>query len=280
MGITSVLVHVDNSNRIEGRVAVAIDLVKTHEAHLAAIYAMPNPLILLYGAGEYVSAEMIESQLELAREGAASAKARFEKQLENSGLSAEWREAEGYPADVVSLNAKHADIAIVGQTDPDDPQGYPNPGLPAEVALSAGRPILVVPYIGAQQKMGRNVVVAWNGSREATRAVNDALPILERAEKVTVLAVNPDKKGGGDHGDIPSADIALHLARHGVKAEAAQTVSNDIDVGDVILSRMSDLGADLVVMGAYGHSRVRELIIGGATRDLLRHMTIPVLMSH
>ncbi len=91
--------------------------------------------------------------------------------------------------------------------------------------------------------------------------------------------MNP-RSGGSDHGDIPSADIALHLARHGVRAEASQTVSNDIDVGDILLSRLSDLGADLVVMGAYGHSRMRELMMGGVTRDLLRHMTIPVLMSH
>ncbi len=137
----------------------------------------------------------------------------------------------------------------------------------------------MVPYIGARQEMGRNVLVAWNGSREATRAVNDALPILERADKVTVLAVNPGKNGN-DHGDIPSADIALHLARHGVKAEASQTVSDELEVGSIILSRISDLGADLVVMGAYGHSRMRELMMGGVTRDLLRHMTVPVLMSH
>lgn len=96
---------------------------------------------------------------------------------------------------------------------------------------------------------------------------------------MTILAVDP-RDGGADHGDVPSADIALHLARHGVKAEAAQTVSNDIEVGDVILSRISDLGADLVVMGAYGHSRMLELMMGGVTRDLLRHMTVPVLMSH
>ena len=279
MGITSVLVHVDDSKHIERRVAVAIDLAATHKAHLAAIYAMPDPLIFPYAAGEFVSPEIIESRLKLAREFAASAKSRFEKQIERSGLNAEWREAEGYPADVVSLNAKYADIAIVGQPDPDDLQGYPNPGLPAEVALNAGRPILAVPYIGALQEIGRNVLVAWNGSREATRAVNDALPILERAEKVTVLAVNP-QKSDSDHGDIPSADIALHLARHGVKAEASQTVSGEMEVGDVILSRLSDLGADLAVMGAYGHSRMRELLMGGVTRELLKHMTVPVLLSH
>ena len=185
----------------------------------------------------------------------------------------------GYASDVVSLNAKYVDLAIVSQADPDDAESYPNPGLPAEVALEAGRPVLVLPYIGAGKTLGKNVMVAWNGSREATRAVNDALPLLERAVKVSVLAVNP-RDGGGDHGDVPSADISLHLARHGVKTEATQTVSNEIDVADVILSRIADTGCDLLVMGAYGHSRMRELMMGGVTRDILKHMTVPLLLSH
>jgi nucleotide-binding universal stress UspA family protein len=279
MSIKDVLVHVDNSAQIDSRLDVAVGLARTHDAKLAAIYAIPEPFISLYASDGYVPADLIETQTERALERAAAAKKSFEERMGRIGMEAEWREAEGYAASVISLNARYADLTVVGQTHPDDPRNYPNPGLPAEVALGAGRPILVVPYIGAQQEIGRNVLVAWNGSREATRAVNDALPILERADKVTVLAVNP-RKGGGDHGDVPSADIALHLARHGVKAEASQTVSDDVDVGDILLSRLSDLGADLVVMGAYGHSRMRELMMGGVTRELLRHMTVPVLMSH
>ncbi len=279
MSIKNILIHVDDSGQVEGRLDVAVALARTHDAHLAAIYAIPEPFIPPYADGGYVPADLIESQAERSRERAAAARTRFEEHLGRVGMESEWREAEGYAADVISLNAKYADLTVVGQANPDDPQNYPTPGLPAEVALGAGRPVLVVPYVGTSHEVGKNVLVAWNGSREATRAVNDALPILERADKVTVLAVNP-RSGGSDHGDVPSADIALHLARHGVKAEAAQTVSNDIDVGDIILSRISDLGADLAVMGAYGHSRMRELMMGGVTRDLLRHMTIPVLMSH
>lgn len=279
MSIKNILIHIDDSGQVDSRLDVAVALARTHDAHLAAVYAVPEAFIPPYADGGYVPADLIESQAERAREQAAAARTRFEEHMGRVGMESEWREAEGYAADVVGLNAKYADLTVVGQADPDDPKNYPNPGLPAEVALGAGRPVLVVPYIGTSQEVGKNVLVAWNGSREATRAVNDALPILERADKVTVLAVNP-RSGGSDHGDVPSADIALHLARHGVKAEAAQTVSSDIDVGDVILSRISDLGADLAVMGAYGHSRMRELMMGGVTRDLLRHMTIPVLMSH
>jgi nucleotide-binding universal stress UspA family protein len=279
MSFKDILVHVDDSAEVDSRLGAAVGLARTHDAHLTAIYAIPDPFISLYAGDGYVSAELIESEAERARERATEAKKRFDECMDRLGMEAEWREAGGHAADVVGLNAKYADLTVVGQANPNNPENYPNPGLPAEVALGAGRPILVVPYIGAQQEIGRNVLVAWNGSREATRAMSDALPILERADKVTVLAVNP-RKGGGDHGDVPGADIALHLARHGVRAEASQTVADDIDVGDILLSRLSDLGADLVVMGAYGHSRMRELMMGGATRDLLRHMTVPVLMSH
>ncbi len=145
--------------------------------------------------------------------------------------------------------------------------------------MTSGRPVLVVPYIGPGKSVATHVLVGWNASREATRAVNDAIPLLQRAKKVTVLAVDPE--GGTEgHGEVPSADISLHLARHGIKVEAAQTVTGDIDVGDALLSRASDLGADLIVVGAYGHSRMREFILGGVTRHLLQHMTVPILISH
>lgn len=279
MGLKNVLVHVDNSKRCAARLEAAIRLARTHDAHLTGIYAIPHPYIPPYMTAGYIPAEFIEEQAGRAREDANRARDDFLEQTAHADIEAEWRVSEGYAAEVVGLNARYADLTVVGQSDPDNPDEYADVDLPAEVALSAGRPILVVPYIGIGKTLGKTVMVAWNGSREATRAVNDALPILERADKVSVIAVNPQKDSGA-HGDIPSADISLHLARHGVKAEAAQTVSAELDVGAVILSRVADSGTDLVVMGAYGHSRMRELMLGGVTRDLLHHMTVPVLMSH
>jgi nucleotide-binding universal stress UspA family protein len=147
------------------------------------------------------------------------------------------------------------------------------------VLLASGRPLLAVPYAGQFERVGDRVLVAWNASREATRAVNDALPLLRGATIVTVLAVNP-KHGIEGHGDVPAADIVLHLARHGVKAEAAHTIANDISEGDALLSYAADLGADLIVAGGYGHSRARETVFGGVTRTLLEEMTVPMLLSH
>ncbi len=119
------------------------------------------------------------------------------------------------------------------------------------------------------------MLVAWNGTREAARATHDALPFLTQADKVVVLGVSAS---GEDH--IPGADLSTHLARHGVSVEIHNREANDVSVGDAILNAASDYGADLLVIGAYGHSRLRELVLGGVTRHLLRHMTIPVLMSH
>jgi nucleotide-binding universal stress UspA family protein len=119
--------------------------------------------------------------------------------------------------------------------------------------------------------------VAWNAGREASRAVNDALPLLTRAKVVRILAINPDRTG--EHGEEVGADVALHLARHGVNADVS-VVGSDIGDADMLLSQVSDFGADLIVMGAYGHSRARELILGGMTRHVLHHMTVPVFMSH
>ncbi len=147
------------------------------------------------------------------------------------------------------------------------------------LVMSAGRPALVIPYIGAPEGFGRTVTLAWDAGREAARTVADAMPLLERAEQVHVLAVNP-RSGISGHGEEPGADIALHLARHGITAEVNHTHAQDVGVGDAILSWLSDSGSDLLVMGAYGHSRLRELVLGGVTRRLLDSMTVPVLISH
>jgi nucleotide-binding universal stress UspA family protein len=143
--------------------------------------------------------------------------------------------------------------------------------------------VLFIPYTGVFPTLGANIMVAWNGSRESARAVQDAMPFLQRAEKVTVVRLNESKSepGASSVNRIPGADIAFFLARHDVKAEvAALDGVNDVPMGDMLISRASDLDADLIVMGAYGHSRWQELVMGGATRTLLESMPIPVLMSH
>jgi nucleotide-binding universal stress UspA family protein len=166
-------------------------------------------------------------------------------------------------------------LAILGQLDPDRGPAQTIQPRPEQVALAPGRPVVGVPCAGNFKTFGRYVLVAWNASREATRAVNDAMALLAVAEEVTVLAIDP-REGPNGHGQVPGADISLHLARHGVKATIKRIVSADIPTGEVLLSRAAALGADLLVMGAYGHYRVRELLLGDATRSILRSMRLAV----
>jgi nucleotide-binding universal stress UspA family protein len=167
---------------------------------------------------------------------------------------------------------------VVGQADPDDPAGSRN-DLPEAMAFATGRPVLVVPHIGAPSAVGKTVMLCWNASRESARAAADALPFLQAAEKVIVLVVDPEVSADG-HGQEPGADVAVWLARHGVKVTVQRDVAADTHIGEVILSRAADHGVDLIVMGIYGHSRLREMVLGGVSRTLLSSMTVPVLMSH
>jgi len=285
MGLKDIVVILEAGTAGERRLAAAVALAAAHGAHLIGL-SIIEPLDLSGyfspAVSGYIAVDAMQALEERHREAATAAakrdEAAFRGACGRAGISHEWRLLEGGAGDVATLNARYADLVVAGQVDPENPPAGGFARLPEELALASGRPVLFVPYAGRFDSIGKRVLVAWNRMRESTRAVNDAIPLLARAEKVTVLSINPQR--GEDAGELPGADISLHLARHGVKAEASYTVAEDIDVGSVLLSRAADLGADLIVMGCYGHSRTRELILGGATREVLRHMTVPVLMSH
>ncbi len=275
--LKDILVHIDASKECDERLKVAAILARAHEAHLTGAYVVTRSQIPSHLEVQ-IPKDLI-ARADAARFAAAAiARGRFDESCRQAGVSCEWRQSEGSLVEALSLSARYADLAVVSQRNPEG-ESFDTGEMPDRFILSSGRPSLVVPYVGAFSKIGHTVVVSWDASRLATRAVNDALPILRRAAKVCLLAINP--KGGAEgHGDLPGADIGLHLARHGVKAEASSLRADDIDVGDALLSRAADLGADLIVMGAYGHARWRELALGGVTRHMLAHMTVPVFMSH
>jgi nucleotide-binding universal stress UspA family protein len=276
VALKDLLVHVDNDPAWSSRVDVAVGLAARHEAHLTGLHVMTWPR-----TPGYVEIELPDSFLELQRghmrERARRAETCFHDRLRRRGLHGEWRAVEGDVIRTAKLHARYADLTVVGQGREVTDAPAELALLPEELALGVGRPVLIVPRYGTFESVGEHALIAWNGSREATRAVHDAIPLLKAARHVTVLTVDPTD---GSAPRVPSADIALHLARHGIAAEAAATSSADIAIGDVLLSRAADLGADLIVMGAYGHSRFREMALGGVTHHLLRHMTVPVLMSH
>ena len=280
MALRNLLVYLDSTKASSARGEVALKLAQRHEAHLTALAPTATPLVPGYIAGNFPD-ELLKMQEAEARDRAEAAAQAFRQAAEREGVAVETRVVSCTTANltaVIALHARYADLTVMGQLDPDDP----TPGgvtMVEDVIMTAGRPTLVVPYVGAWTAPGRHVMIAWDASREAARAAQDALPLLEAAEEVTILVVNPDK-GDQDHGEQPGADIALHLARHGVKAKVQRSEVRDITVGEEILSRLADAGSDLLVMGAYGHSRLREVVLGGVTRTLLEEMTVPVLMSH
>jgi len=281
MSYKDLLVVLDSNAASRRRIDLAAALAERFAAHLVGLYPLPvaeAPRHLGYYDPALLDPFFYEVR-QRAQEAADKEREAFEHAASLRGLSAEWRALDEGPDSDPALHARYVDLAILGQLDPDRGDLELIRPRPEQVTLASGRPVLIVPYAGHYETVGQRVLIGWNASREATRAVNDAMPLLAAADVVTVLTIDA-REGPDAHGELPGADISLHLARHGVKAEIERTVSAGIPAGEVLLSRAADLGADLLVIGAYGHSRVRELLLGGATRSILQSMTLPVLMSH
>jgi nucleotide-binding universal stress UspA family protein len=278
MSYKTIMVYLNDTRRAEAVLEPAIHLAGRNNAHLIGMHVYPGvpapPIPLPYGS-EVVKAVAAAQQRETEEIAGI-----FSRMTANRPFVAEWRAEKGPhidPTGVVIEHSRSADLIVAGQTDPDW-ESSPLRDVAEHLALGSGRPVLVVPYVGRYPEIGRNAVIAWKPGREAARAVFDALPILKQAEQVQILEIH--EGGGGRNGTSADTSIAVALARHGVKAAVRTSVAVDIGVGDEILSRLADMGADLLVMGAYGHSRMRELVFGGVTRHIARHMTVPTLFAH
>jgi nucleotide-binding universal stress UspA family protein len=257
--------------------AYAVALAEAFGAHVTAVafaYEAALPPSIMGG----IPASFIEVQRAESEKAARASIARFEEAARRAGVSAESRVVAGSlgtAAETFGRMARRSDVAVVGQPEPDvvAPED-----LIIEAALFAsGRPAVVVPYIHTKGFAVDRVMVCWDGSRNAARAIGDAMPLLARARTIEVVIVAGERAKSDE---IPGADIAQHLARHGLKVELERIVSADSDVASTLLSHAADASADFIVMGGYGHSRLREFILGGATRGILGAMTVPVLMSH
>jgi nucleotide-binding universal stress UspA family protein len=254
----------------------ALALAAQHEAHVRAyafgFWAVPATAFADVPAG------LIEDQQREAETRAAAVRAGFEEAARRAGVSFESHVLIGdsaLAANALAVGARVSDLAVIAQDEPD------SSGLRTvliEAALfDGGRPVLIVPYIQRGEPAFRRVMIAWDYSRAAARALHDALPLLRKADVVEVVMV--EKRRAADQ-DVPGADVGAHLARHGLRVDVHRVPGEDIAIAEAILSYASDAGADLLVMGGYEHSRLREFLLGGATRGVLEAMTIPVLMSH
>lgn len=275
--IKDILVNLSVGEKVNAAGDYAVSVAAAFGAHLAGIAFLYDPVVPVSGAG-YIPADVIEMQ---ERDSAAATKTaidRFVAATKRAGVAAEPLTLSASFAgvgDQFGKMARRFDLSIVGQAEPEASMAEE---IIAEGALfEAGRPVIIVPYIHKAPLKLDQVMLCWDGSRAAARAIADAVPLLERAGRVEVFIVANER---GKEDEVEGADMAAHLARHGFEVEVERTVLADIDVADVILSHASDTDTDFIVMGGYGHSRLREFVLGGVTRSILRSMTVPVLMSH
>ncbi|MES2149338.1 MAG: universal stress protein [Pseudomonadota bacterium] len=279
MAYRTILVHVDDTRHAQQCIDVAARIAQTENAHLigASSSGIRMPFYPTGIPDPYLPA--MSASFELVQERIKCALSLFEAAMERIGVpSFETRLIDGESGEAVSMLARHCDLVVLGQADPDDPAPLVPPDFPEYVIMHCGRPVLVVPFAGKFDTIAQRPLVAWDASTSAARAVADALPFLRRAGQLEQIMFNPEKLGA-THGRQSETDIALYMTRHGIKVNATHR-SADGPVGPALLRMATELGSDLIVMGAYGHRRFREILLGGVTRSILNSMTVAALMSH
>jgi nucleotide-binding universal stress UspA family protein len=255
----------------------AVSAAAALDAHLTGVAFVFDPIVPISGTG-YIPADLIETQRADNETAADAAIKIFNTMTDRAGLSAEPLTPSGSltgAADQFARMARRFDLAIVGQAQPE--MSTIEQIIGETTLFESGRPMIMVPYIQKAAFKVDNVMICWDGSRTAARAVADAIPIVGKTGRVEIVIVANER---GKEDEIEGADIGQHLARHGLKVDVHRISGGDIDVADALLSHAADSGADLMVMGGYGHSRLREFVLGGVTRSIFQSMTVPVLISH
>lgn len=279
MSYKTILVHLDESERAQERIRIAAQIAKADEAHLVGAAMIGISTAVFEETDTAAQDPNLASHIEFLKTRAASAVAQFEQIARQVGVNSfEGRIVDGDAADGVSLQARYADLVVVGQYDQDEPAPSVQPDFPQHVVMHSGRPVVIIPKQGTLASMGKRVLISWDASRGATRAVTDAIPLLQHADVVQLAIFNAETRTS-PHGEDPGADLALYLARHGIQVEVLQQQTSR-DVGAALLTLAAEQASDLLVMGGYGHSRFRQMLLGGVTRSVLDEMTIPVMMSH
>ncbi len=264
MGLTDILVHLDHLTSCGARLEVAISLARQHQARLTGLLVVRH---------RYPTEAAV-----------AAAQSCFEQRVAAAGIKGRWQCVDGSSAgagmtEVLLSRTPSSDLLVIGQGSGEAADvGVPF-DLPERLVLEAGLPVLIVPYAGTFATVGERVLVAWKAGRESTRALNDALPILQRAHRVEIMAKkDADTYGGMQGGQL--AELFAHLAKRGVVARPCSLLTRKATLGDALLNRVCDEGFDLLVLGAYAHGEEGSRAFGSVARQLLKQMTVPVLMSH
>ena len=283
MSYKTVAVHLTDEHRLPGVLGAALRIARSEGAHLIGLAVIP-PIIVVPGS-EGMAGDVIEEHRDVYRQELGRMRKAFAEATAGPDVSAEWREIDCETdnpfGDVGTVALKHmrsADLVVASQANP----GWAFSGaldVAETLILNSGRPVLMLPRSAGATESGRRILVAWNARREAARAVFDALPLLKSADEVKITWVDPESERRAA-GDLPGAEIAETLARHGVRCETVAAAGDARNVGAALLATTKAQSCDMLVMGCYGHSRLREMVFGGASRHVLAHMATPVLLSH
>lgn len=280
MSYKTVLTYLDPGDRAQARLGYSLELAREIDALLIGLYTSFLP-----EAREYFSiagsAHYYDDWCDNRRSQRDAAEEAFRRALRGGGLGGEWIAFDDYAERPMIRRSRHADLLIAGQVGPSDDSRALRKRFLEAVVLTSGRPVLVLPYAGALRPAGKSVAIAWNGSREAARAVHDAMPFMVGAARVTVLRIRTGDTQRLAALGVQGKEIDLMLARHAVNVDFAEVISDtDETAGDALLSWVASSGCDFVVAGAYGHPQWKEHWLGGVTRALLESATVPVLLSH
>jgi nucleotide-binding universal stress UspA family protein len=280
MSYKTILVSLNEVGRLAELVKAAVALARETAAHVSGLYVVPA--VQVYpSVGFEAAPQVFEGNRTYFKDNAQRVKQAFEEAMRAEGLSHDFHLLDARTpviADEVIANGRSADIVLVSATNPDEITGVERDFV-EQVVMGVGRPVVVLPAQGDASLTFKDIVVGWDGGREAARAAFDALPLFRKAEKVRVVRIDP-QKDPSLRGSVAGADLAEALSRHGIKAEAQGYPTDGLDEGQALMRCAEDCGSGLIVMGAYGHSRLAEFIFGGATRFVLTRMRRPVLMSH
>jgi nucleotide-binding universal stress UspA family protein len=280
MTYKTILVSLNEIDRLDVLLELTTALAREHDAHVLGLYVIPAPAIYP-AAGSYGIPEIFDSFTRYFEEQLRPAREKFESAVKRNDIAGQWLEIGArVPAisDSISEIGRIADLVVLSEPDRSADKGV-ELDLVENVVLSVGRPVLVIPQKSGRELKINQIVCGYNGSKEAARAVQDALPFLKKAEDVRLVWVDPSLERE-TAGPLPGADMAESLDRHGVKATMEPMPTNGINPAEALLTRARDLGAGLIVMGAYGHSRLREFVLGGATREALSTLSVPLILSH
>jgi nucleotide-binding universal stress UspA family protein len=275
MAIKTILLQMAPDENRQNRFEVALGLAQKHGAHLEIAYMTSPASMPAAIMGRGASHSFITESTRIAEEKADKIKAELTGICEESGIAWNWEVLEGDHNELLAERSHYADLMVVSEHHGVTLEGYVGLHMPEEILMASTCPVLMLPKDRRIDSVGTRALIAWKDTREAARAVREAVGMLKAAENVFVLTCDKPH-----HRFEAGKDILAYLTRHGIEVEPVSDVTNDSDVGPIILSYASDLKADLLVMGAYGHSRWREIVFGGVTHHVLTNMDLPLLVAH